>query len=144
MSAWCGPHEREAVLDSSPLLNIVQCTHACLFVYICVQRFLGYYLFPAQPVGDGQQRGQRGMGRPPLCLFESSSVCGCIHTVCRVKAAENRFSRDCKEEQKSPACSCTVTNRGEIILKHEDAACKAKAFSPNFYRTGFIVSRDLI
>lgn len=45
--------------------------HICLCAFVCesVQRFLGYYLFTAQPVGDGQQRGQRGMGRPPLCLM---------------------------------------------------------------------------
>lgn len=33
-----------------------------------------------------------------VLLFESSSVCGYIHTVCRGDAAENRFGCDCKEK----------------------------------------------
>lgn len=36
-----------------------------------------------------------------VILSESSTVCGYIHTVCRVDAAENRSGRDCKEKKKS-------------------------------------------
>lgn len=79
------PRGREAVLDESPRLNIAQCAHMHICLRTFVRMFLGYYLFTAQPVGDGQQRGQRGMGRPPLCLMcHPFSVILCVWLLCIV------------------------------------------------------------
>lgn len=78
-----------------------------------------------------------------VILFESSSVCGCIHTVCRVKAAKNSFSSGCKEEKRC-VCMCVHMLRKKKNHLLAQGYCSQGQTIPNFIRLWFRVSRDLI
>lgn len=72
--------------------------HICLCAFVCVRVCKGFWgtIYLQLSLWEMASREGRGAwedlhSASCVILLESSSVCGCIHTVCRVKAAENRF-----------------------------------------------------
>lgn len=123
--------KREAVLDESPLLNIVQCAHMhfCLCTFVCesVQKGFGVLFIYSSACGRWPAERAEGHGKtstlPHVSSFLRHPPCVVASTLCVVSGLLK--IDPVRTVRRSTKALRTFTNRGGIILKQQYAAFKA-------------------
>lgn len=131
VTARYGPRGREAVLDQSPLLNIVQCAHMhfCLCTFVCesVQKGFGVLFIYSSACGRWPAERAEGHGKtstlPHVSSFLRHPPCVVASTLCVVSGLLK--IDPVRTVRRSTKALRTFTNRGGIILKQQHAARKA-------------------